>query len=106
MSNVANDAVERLLGAIEEDSDDCWAMYEEIGRVVDGRLDATAALFRINDNNRAVADPWHPDFFLAEGHVRDQGVELDVTGQPTPDWNLYAGLRTWMPVTTAAATPT
>ncbi|VWD32101.1 TonB-dependent siderophore receptor [Burkholderia lata] len=61
------------------------------GSFLDGRLDATAALFRINDNNRAVGDPLHPNFSVAEGHVRDQGVELEVTGQPAPDWNVYAG---------------
>ncbi|MGS0897022.1 hypothetical protein ACVBGC_31485 [Burkholderia stagnalis] len=38
MSNAANDAIERLLTALDHDGDECWAMYEEIGRVVVGRL--------------------------------------------------------------------
>lgn len=51
--HATNDAVERLLGAIEADSDDCWAMYEEIGRVVVGRL-------RLADRDalRAIARAW------------------------------------------------
>jgi outer-membrane receptor for ferric coprogen and ferric-rhodotorulic acid len=61
------------------------------GSFLDGRLDATAALFRIDDNDRAIPDPSHQNFFVAAGHVRDQGFELEVTGQPVPDWNVYAG---------------
>lgn len=53
MSSAANDGVERLLGAIEEDSDDCWAMYEEIGRVVVGRL-----LLTDRDALRTIAGAW------------------------------------------------
>ncbi|NBI45273.1 TonB-dependent siderophore receptor [Burkholderia sp. ISTR5] len=56
-----------------------------------GRLNTTAALFRINDNNRAVADPNNPGFSIPAGKVRDQGFEFEVTGQPTENWNVYAG---------------
>lgn len=56
-----------------------------------GRLTTTAALFRINDNNRAIEDPDHPDGYLPGGKARDQGFELEVAGQPTPNWNVYAG---------------
>lgn len=56
-----------------------------------GRLNTTAALFRINDNNRAVADPNNPTFSIPAGKVRDQGFEFEVTGQPTENWNIYAG---------------
>ena len=34
MSQAANDTIDRLLRALEHGSDDCWAIYEEIGRVV------------------------------------------------------------------------
>ncbi|MEX3593033.1 MAG: TonB-dependent siderophore receptor [Burkholderia sp.] len=56
-----------------------------------GRLNTTAALFRINDNNRTVADPNNLGFSLPIGKVRDQGFECEVMGQPTENWNVYAG---------------
>ncbi|MDN7890069.1 TonB-dependent siderophore receptor [Burkholderia cepacia] len=59
--------------------------------LLDGRLNANAALFRINDDNRAVADPAHQFYYVSAGKARNQGIELELTGQPTPDWNLYAG---------------
>ncbi|WP_244831709.1 TonB-dependent siderophore receptor [Caballeronia sp. TF1N1] len=59
--------------------------------VLGGRLNTNMALFRINDNNRAVDDPDHQFYYLAAGKARSQGVELEVTGQPMPDWNVYAG---------------
>lgn len=61
------------------------------GSFLGGKLNANAALFRINDNNRAVSDPEHEYYYLAAGKARDQGFELEVTGQPMPDWNVYAG---------------
>lgn len=61
------------------------------GSFLGGRLNTTAALFRINDNNRAVDDPDHQFYYIAAGKVRDQGLELEVTGQPMPNWNVYAG---------------
>jgi outer-membrane receptor for ferric coprogen and ferric-rhodotorulic acid len=56
-----------------------------------GRLNTNVALFRIDDNNRAVSDPAHQYYYIAAGKARDQGVEVEVTGQPMPNWNVYAG---------------
>ncbi len=56
-----------------------------------GRLSTTTALFRIDDNNRAIADPVHPRGDIPGGRARDQGVEFEVTGQPMQNWNVYAG---------------
>ena len=61
------------------------------GTFLGGRLDTTAAVFRILDNDRAVEDPDNPDFYIPGGKVRDQGVELEVNGKPTENWNIYAG---------------
>ncbi|WGS52776.1 TonB-dependent siderophore receptor [Paraburkholderia sp. D15] len=61
------------------------------GSFLHNRLNATAAVFNINDNNRAVSDPNHPTGSIAGGKSRDQGVELEVSGQPMPNWNVYAG---------------
>ncbi|WP_244135129.1 hypothetical protein [Burkholderia sp. BCC0322] len=38
MSQASNVTIDRLLKALEDGSDDCWAIYEEIGRVVVSRL--------------------------------------------------------------------
>lgn len=80
MSNAVNDAVARLLGAIEADSDDCWAMYEEIGRVVVGRLrladrDALRTIARAwvaSDDAQAAlvdTDRHSPDLDAAKDHA-------------------------------------
>jgi outer-membrane receptor for ferric coprogen and ferric-rhodotorulic acid len=61
------------------------------GSFLNGRLNANAALFSIDDNNRAIADPAHQYYYISAGKARDRGVELEVTGQPMPDWNVYAG---------------
>lgn len=61
------------------------------GTFLNNRLGATAALFRINVDNVAITDPDHPSGSIAGGKSRDQGFEFEVTGQPLPDWNLYAG---------------
>lgn len=61
------------------------------GSFLGGRLNTTTALFRINDNNRAVDDPDHEYYYIDAGKARDQGFEFEVTGQPLPNWNVYAG---------------
>jgi len=58
---------------------------------LNNRLSTTAALFRINDENRAIGDPYHANGSIAGGKSTDEGFELEVTGQPLPNWNVYAG---------------
>ncbi|VWC21395.1 hypothetical protein BLA15816_05917 [Burkholderia lata] len=53
MSNVENGAIERLMKSLDDDSDDCWAMYEEIGRAVVARLLRTD-----RDALRTIARAW------------------------------------------------
>lgn len=55
------------------------------------RLQAHAAVFRILDENRAVADPAVQGASIAGGKVRSQGVEAEVSGQPQPGWDVVAG---------------
>ncbi|WP_322029491.1 TonB-dependent siderophore receptor [Paraburkholderia sp. J76] len=55
------------------------------------RVSTTAALFRINDNNRAITDPNNPTGSIAGGKSTDEGFEFEITGQPLPNWNVYAG---------------
>ncbi|PQV54720.1 TonB-dependent siderophore receptor [Paraburkholderia sp. BL21I4N1] len=61
------------------------------GSFLHNRLNATVAVFNINDNSRAITDPDHPTGSIAGGKSRDQGVELEVSGQPLRNWNVYAG---------------
>ncbi|MCZ2497992.1 TonB-dependent siderophore receptor [Xylophilus sp. Kf1] len=61
------------------------------GEFMEKRLQTHAALFRIHDRDRAVADPAVPTASLAGGQVRSQGLELEASGQPMAGWDLLAG---------------
>jgi iron complex outermembrane receptor protein/outer membrane receptor for ferric coprogen and ferric-rhodotorulic acid len=54
-------------------------------------LQTQAAVFRILDTNRAIADPVVPNASIAGGEVRSQGLELEASGQVMPGWDLLAG---------------
>jgi iron complex outermembrane receptor protein len=60
------------------------------GEVLDGRLSANLAAFYLTKSNVATIDPVNPDFSIAVGEQRSQGVELDVIGTILPGWNLIA----------------
>jgi hypothetical protein len=78
----ANEAIERLLKALEDDSDDCWAMYEEIGRVVVNRLQRTdqEALRRIAGAWIA-SDDAHAALVDTDRASPDFGAASDRAGQ-------------------------
>lgn len=59
--------------------------------LLDGRLNGHVALFRIEDRNRAIADPTNPLFSVAAGEVRSTGAEAEISGQIADGWNLTAG---------------
>ncbi|MEC5342825.1 TonB-dependent siderophore receptor [Brenneria populi] len=64
------------------------------GEFFNGDLNASIALYRIIQANRAVADtncPDSDDCYRSEGKVRSQGVELEVSGKLAEDWQLFAG---------------
>ncbi|QTD46366.1 TonB-dependent siderophore receptor [Ottowia testudinis] len=61
------------------------------GEAAGGKLQYSAALYRVLDQNRALADPAHPSFSIASGKVRSQGFEAELRGQLTPSWNLALG---------------
>lgn len=54
------------------------------------RLSATLAYFDITKQNVATADPNLPFSSVATGEQQSRGVELDVTGQILPGWNIIA----------------
>lgn len=61
------------------------------GEYLNGALNTHMAVFRIDDRNRAIADPDNEDYSLPAGHVRSQGFEAEISGRMTPQWELTAG---------------
>lgn len=56
----------------------------------DGRLSATAALFRLEKTNARTTDPNDPNLNILAGEQRTDGIELGLAGELLPDWNLSA----------------
>lgn len=54
-------------------------------------LNAQAALFQLEDRNRAVGDPDSPGNALAQGEARMRGLELEATGSIRDNWEVSAG---------------
>lgn len=69
------------------------------GEFFDGRLNASLAMFRIRDQNRAITDPDHigcggtptGSCSRAAGLVQSQGWETEISGSPLPGWDVSAG---------------
>ncbi|BBK44189.1 ligand-gated channel [Allostella vacuolata] len=61
------------------------------GEWFDGRLNASAALYRITDRNNAVDDPDNDGFSIAAGKVRAQGAEVEIGGALTEHWRVTSG---------------
>ncbi|MFP1681142.1 TonB-dependent siderophore receptor [Alloalcanivorax sp. C16-1] len=61
------------------------------GEYMQGRLNVHAALFRIEDRNRALPDPADPTFSVALGRARSEGFETEISGYLTERWLLTAG---------------
>lgn len=65
----------------------------EIGvktELADGRIQASLAMFQINQKNRALYDA-AVNANYPEGEVRSRGVEVELSGELTDGWNLFAG---------------
>lgn len=62
-----------------------------------GKLNASAALFRIRQNNRAQLDPSHPCVtgqtcaYIAEGSVQSKGIDTELQGEIAKGWTVQAG---------------
>lgn len=63
------------------------------GEYLGGRLNTSAALFMLTEQNRAMSDPRYPDqgYYIATGRARSKGLELKVTGNLTADWTVFGG---------------
>jgi len=77
-----------------------WQLESGIkGSFFDDALNASIAVFRIHDSNRAIIDEENigcggtvdGTCSRASGKVRSQGVELEVNGSPLPGWEVTAG---------------
>ncbi|MHC3915041.1 TonB-dependent siderophore receptor [Alcaligenes nematophilus] len=72
------------------------------GEFMDGRLKATMALFYLEDKNRSMVDNEHigcggsaaGTCYQSAGKVESKGLELELTGNPTPEWDISASY-TW-----------
>ena len=74
------------------------------GALFGGRLNASLAAFRTLENDRSQSDPLNPSpcigsptggaCFVAEGEVRSEGLDAELTGQVAPGIDLSAGY-TW-----------
>jgi iron complex outermembrane receptor protein len=60
------------------------------GEIIPNRLAATIAYFDITKQNVATADPNVPFASIATGEQQSQGIELDLTGEILPGWNIFA----------------
>ncbi len=67
------------------------------GEYLDGKLNASVALFQIKQDNVAEPDPLNPQTpmggvaYIAVPGVKTRGLELEVSGEILPDWQLHAG---------------
>jgi outer membrane receptor for ferric coprogen and ferric-rhodotorulic acid len=66
------------------------------GEWLDGRLNASAAYFRTKQQNKAVLDdglttPTGGDAYKAGTGQETDGIDLEIAGALTPNWNVYGG---------------
>lgn len=61
------------------------------GEFFDGRVNAHAAIYRLQDENRALSDPADDNFYVAAGKVRSDGFETEVSGELLRHWQLSTG---------------
>lgn len=61
------------------------------GDLAGGRATLHLAVFRIDDENRAMNDPDNPTFSINAGKVRSEGFETELAGQITDRWNMMVG---------------
>jgi iron complex outermembrane receptor protein len=55
-----------------------------------GKLSSTLALYQLTLSNVLTTDPNHVTYSIATGEQRSRGIELNVTGEILPGWNMIA----------------
>ncbi|MEM9245843.1 MAG: TonB-dependent siderophore receptor, partial [Cyanobacteria bacterium P01_F01_bin.153] len=58
--------------------------------LLDDKLSISVALFNLDKENVATADPNNPGFSILSKAQRSRGVELDIIGEILPGWNIVA----------------
>ncbi|NJK51480.1 TonB-dependent siderophore receptor, partial [Candidatus Gracilibacteria bacterium] len=58
---------------------------------INDRFSATLALYDLTRTNVTTTDPDDPDFEIQTGEQNSQGIELFVSGEILPGWNIIAG---------------
>jgi iron complex outermembrane receptor protein len=69
------------------------ATQYEVGlktELLDGKLSATLAFYELTKQNIATPDPDNPGFSILTGEARSRGIELDLSGRITPEWDVIA----------------
>lgn len=66
------------------------------GELFDGKVNASLALFRIEQRNRAELDLVNTcssgtECYFSAGKVRSEGVDAEISGEVAPGWQLFAG---------------
>ncbi|CAK9886256.1 MAG: Fe(3+)-pyochelin receptor [Candidatus Erwinia impunctatus] len=61
------------------------------GAFFDGGLNASVALFRIIQANKAMSGLNCDDCYIADGKVQSQGIEMELSGELAEGWQVYAG---------------
>jgi outer membrane receptor for ferric coprogen and ferric-rhodotorulic acid len=59
--------------------------------LLEGRLQASAAVFRTRERNRSLTDTANPGFFLQAGEVEIKGWEAEVSGSPLRNLQMSLG---------------
>jgi iron complex outermembrane recepter protein len=57
---------------------------------LDRKLSTTLAAYNLTKTNVLTEDPNNPSFSIQTGEQRSQGIELDVTGEILPGWDVTA----------------
>ncbi|WP_324282334.1 TonB-dependent siderophore receptor [Cyanobacterium aponinum UTEX 3221] len=57
---------------------------------LEGRLSATLAFYNLTRKNVLTTDPVDPNFSIQTGEQTSNGIELDLTGEILPGWNIIA----------------
>ncbi|MGF1591193.1 MAG: TonB-dependent siderophore receptor [Pleurocapsa sp.] len=57
---------------------------------LDKKLSTTLAAYNLTKTNVLTTDPNNPSFSIQTGEQRSQGIELDVTGEIAPGWDVTA----------------
>lgn len=67
---------------------------QEVGiksELFDHRLNASLALFNIEQQNRPLTDSRNTNFSIPEGKVRSRGVDIEISGKVNDDLAIFAG---------------